>query len=74
MAPQAGMFMMIDIRQTGLTSQAFVDQLYQQQGVSVLSASAFGACAEGFVRISFALDEKELAEGIRRIGKFVCSL
>ena len=74
LAPQAGMFMMVDIRQTGLTSQAFVDQLYQQQGVSVLSASAFGACAEGFVRISFVLDDQELAEGMRRIGEFVASL
>ena len=74
LAPQAGMFMMVDIRQTGLISQAFVDQLYQQQGVSVLSASAFGACAEGFVRISFALDDQELAEGMRRIGEFVASL
>ena len=74
LAPQAGMFMLVDIRETGLSSQAFVDQLYQQQGVSVLSASAFGACAEGFVRISFALDDKELAEGLRRIGVFVASL
>ena len=74
LAPQAGMFMMVDIRQTGLSSQAFVDQLYQQHGVSVLSASAFGACAEGFVRISFALSDNELEEGLRRIGKFVASL
>ena len=74
LSPQAGMFMLVDIRETGLSSQDFVDQLYQQQGVRVLSASAFGACAEGFVRISFALDEKELAEGLHRIGEFVASL
>lgn len=69
--PQAGMFILVDVRDTGLSSQEFVEQLYAQQGVSVLSAAAFGACAEGFVRISFALDDARLQTGIERIKAFV---
>ncbi len=72
--PQAGMFILVDVRSTGLTSQAFVEQLYQQQGVSVLSAAAFGACAEGFVRISFALADDLLDKGLQRIRQFVTGL
>ena len=72
--PQAGMFILVDIRETGLSSQAFVEQLYVQHGVSVLSAAAFGACAEGFVRISFALDDARLQSGIDRIKAFVARL
>ena len=72
--PQAGMFILVDIRATGLSSQEFVEQLYAQQRVSVLSAAAFGACAEGFVRISFALDGARLQTGIDRIKAFVTRL
>lgn len=72
--PQAGMFILLDIRATGLTSQEFVERLYVQEKVSVLSAAAFGACAEGFVRLSFALDEARLQTGIDRIKAFVTEL
>lgn len=72
--PQAGMFILVDIRDTGLSSQEFVEQLYRQQRVSVLSAAAFGACAEGFVRISFALDDARLEAGIDRLRAFVNGL
>ncbi|HLA32136.1 MAG TPA: aminotransferase class I/II-fold pyridoxal phosphate-dependent enzyme, partial [Pseudomonas sp.] len=51
--PEAGMFMLVDVRRTGLSSLDFAWQLFRQTGVSVLDAQAFGASAEGFVRLSF---------------------
>jgi arginine:pyruvate transaminase len=72
--PDAGMFLMVDVRGTGLSAPDFVQQLYQYCGVSVLDASAFGASAEGFVRISYTIAEADLLEASRRIRTFIDSL
>ena len=72
--PDAGMFLMVDVRGTGLETAEFVQQLYQQTGVSVLDATAFGASARGFVRISYTIGEDELKQACRRITGFVESL
>ena len=68
------MFLMVDVKDTGLETSEFVQQLYQFAGVSVLDATAFGASAEGFVRVSYATGEAELVEACRRIAGFVESL
>jgi aspartate/methionine/tyrosine aminotransferase len=70
--PQAGMFMLIDVRGTGLSGAEFVPQLYRAEGVSVLDGSVFGRETSGCVRASFAVEESQLAEAARRIKRF-CS-
>lgn len=68
--PEAGMFVMVDARGTGLDSAAFARRLYQEQGVSVLDGSAFGAGGAGHVRLSYTVDEGRLEEACRRIRAF----
>lgn len=72
--PEAGMFVMVDIRGTGLSGAEFSWGLLRAQGVSVLDATAFGANAAGYVRLSYTLDEARLEEGCRRIAAFAASL
>ncbi|MDY7535232.1 aminotransferase class I/II-fold pyridoxal phosphate-dependent enzyme [Pseudomonas sp. Bout1] len=72
--PQAGMFMLVDVRRTGLTSMDFAWQLFRATGVSVLDAQAFGASAEGFVRISFTVADDTLKDACQRIAGFVQGL
>jgi aspartate/methionine/tyrosine aminotransferase len=72
--PQAGMFMLIDIRATGLSGEEFVHRLYRAEGVSLLDGLPFGAAAQGFVRACFATDEAVLVEATRRIRRFCGSL
>lgn len=67
--PAAGMFLMIDIRATGLSSQAFADRLLDEQDVSVLSGEAFGPSAAGFVRLSLTVEEARLAAACRRLAR-----
>lgn len=69
--PQAGMFMLVDVRRTGLSSMDFAWQLFRATGVSVLDAQAFGASAEGFVRISFTVADDTLKGACQRIAGFV---
>ena len=72
--PDAGMFMMVNVLGTGLSSHEFASELYHATGVSVLDATAFGASAAGYVRVSCTVSDEQLAEACRRIGSFVESL
>lgn len=72
--PDAGMFLLVDVRGTGLTSSEFSWGLLREAGVAVLDATPFGQSAAGYVRLSFTLGEAELAEGCARIGRYVAGL
>ena len=72
--PEAGMFVMADIRGTGLAAAEFADSLLDREAVSVLPAEAFGPSAAGHVRITFAALEPVLDEAADRIARFVTSL
>ncbi len=70
-APDAGMFLLVDVRGTGLSGYDFMCELYRSERVSVLDGGAFGRETRGFVRVFFAADEAILREAIVRIRRFV---
>ncbi len=65
--PDAGMFTLIDVRDTGLSGYDFMSGLFRSERVSVLDGGAFGEATRGFVRLCFATDEATLREAIVRI-------
>jgi len=73
-SPDAGMFMLVDVRETGLSGYDFMCGLYRAERVSVLDGGAFGKETSGFVRVCFATDEGRLREAIVRIRRFVDTL
>jgi arginine:pyruvate transaminase len=72
--PDAGMFMLVDVHETGLSGHRFMTELYRSEGVSVIDGGAFGVDTRGFVRVCFATDEPLLREACGRIRRFVASL
>lgn len=74
LTPEAGMFVLVDVRGSGLGSLDFAWQLFRARGVSVLDAAAFGAQADGFVRLSFTLGDERLVAACERILAFVAAL
>ncbi len=66
----AGMFLLVGVSGTGLTSDEFSKRLYDQEGVSVLDGGTFGASARNTIRISFAGDRDDVLEGVARIKRF----
>ncbi|MDH3388821.1 MAG: aminotransferase class I/II-fold pyridoxal phosphate-dependent enzyme, partial [Gammaproteobacteria bacterium] len=72
--PDAGMFMLVDVRGTGLEVPEFCRRLYDTTGVSVLDATAFGASAAGHVRVSCTVSDHELREACIRIADFLETL
>jgi aspartate/methionine/tyrosine aminotransferase len=73
-APDAGMFLLVDVRGTGLSGYDFMCELYRSERVSVLDGGAFGKETSGFVRVCFATDEGLLRQAIVRIRRFVENL
>jgi octopine/nopaline transport system ATP-binding protein len=73
-APDAGMFLLMDVRGTGLSGYDFMCELYRTERVSVLDGGAFGRETSGFVRVCFAADEELLRRAIVRIRRFVATL
>jgi aspartate/methionine/tyrosine aminotransferase len=69
--PDAGMFLLVDVRGTGLSGYDFMCELYRRERVSVLDGGAFGRQTGGCVRICFATDEALLRQAIVRIRRFV---
>lgn len=72
--PDAGMFMLVDVRATGLSGHDFMTRLYAAEGVSVIDGGAFGADTAGFVRVCFAAEEAALRDASARIRRFVASI
>lgn len=62
------------IKEFGMTSEEFVTELLRAQKVAVVPGTAFGACGEGFVRISYAYSLESLKKAMDRIEVFVTEL
>ena len=72
--PDGGMFVMVDVRQTGLGAQAFAERLLDDYGVSVLAGEAFGPSAAGHIRIGLVVDQLKLTDACQRIALFAAQV
>ena len=68
--PGGAFYAFPDIRSTGMTSREFATRLLEEEKVAVVPGTAFGPCAEGFVRACYATDDKQLAIALDRIVAF----
>ncbi len=68
--PEGGLYMMIDIRETGIDAMSFADQLLDMEKVALLPGEAFGPGGKGHLRLSLVEPAEILAEACRRISRF----
>ena len=62
------------IKEFGMTSDEFVTKLLESQKVAVVPGTAFGACGEGFLRISYAYSLDVLKKAMDRMEIFIKEL
>jgi arginine:pyruvate transaminase len=74
MLPEGGMFVLLDIRGTGMAARQFAAALLESAGVAVLPCDAFGPSAAGHLRISLTEPDPRLAEAGHRIVRFARAL
>jgi arginine:pyruvate transaminase len=66
--PEGGMFVMVDVRKTGLTGEAFAWRLLDEEKVVTMPGESFGAGGAGHLRIALTVDEEQVKEACRRIA------
>lgn len=72
--PEGGMFVLLDVRGTGLGSEAFAQGLLERHRVAVLPCDGFGPSAIGQLRISLTAGDALLAEAGNRIVAYAREL
>ncbi|MFZ2539927.1 MAG: aminotransferase class I/II-fold pyridoxal phosphate-dependent enzyme [Oscillospiraceae bacterium] len=72
--PEGAFYIFPSITSTGLTSDEFCEKLLHSKRVAVVPGTAFGACGEGYVRVSYSYSIKHINEAVKRIGEFLQEL
>ena len=54
-----------------MTADEFATRFLEEEKVAVVPGTAFGACGEGFLRLSYAYSLEDLKEAFGRLADFV---
>jgi aspartate/methionine/tyrosine aminotransferase len=71
--PRGAFYLMIDVSHYCRDSVDFTQRLLEKAHVAAVPGVAYGKSAEGWIRLTFAVPEETLVEGINRIGDFARS-
>lgn len=69
--PKGAFYLFPNITSSGMSSDEFCEQLLSRKHVAIIPGNAFGACGEGYARISYAYSIEHLREAMKRIGEFL---
>lgn len=72
--PEGGIFMMLDVRSTGLTGWQFAERLLDEWDVATMPGEAFGPSGAGHIRLSLTTHDDAIALGCKRILEFAAAL
>ena len=72
--PKGAFYVFADISKTGLAGEDFCLRLLEEHGVACVPGSAFGACGEGFIRMSYATSLDKIRAAAERLAAFLRGL
>ena len=72
--PEGAFYVFPNVSGFGLTSEEFCEKLLLEYGVAIVPGTAFGACGEGFARISYAYSLKHIDAALDRMEKMLRDL
>ena len=67
--PQGTFYVLINIKETGLTSMQIALRILEEAHVLVFPGIGFGSCGEGYIRIACTVGLDKIEEAFDRIGK-----
>ncbi|MEL7100462.1 MAG: pyridoxal phosphate-dependent aminotransferase [Pseudomonadota bacterium] len=70
---QGAMYIMLDIRATGLTGDAFANALLDQHHVAVMPGESFGQAAAGHIRVAMTIDDDAFEGALQTLVRFAQS-
>lgn len=68
--PRGAMYVMLDIRATGLSGEDFANRLLDELRIAVMPGESFGASAAGHIRVALTVDDGALARALAQIASF----
>jgi aspartate/methionine/tyrosine aminotransferase len=69
--PAGGFFLWVPVWELGMDGQTFTNRLAREKKVLVTAGKPFGPCGVGYIRISYAVEDGRLREGLMRIAEFL---
>lgn len=69
--PKAGIYIFMNIKKTGLTSEGFCQRLLNEAHIVAIPGTAFGMYGEGYIRIACTVNKSVLGEAFHRIKKML---
>ena len=72
--PEGAFYIWPNIGKFGLSSEEFCERLLYEHRCAIVPGTAFGACGEGFARISYAYSVKHITKALEQIEAFVKTL
>ncbi len=72
--PEGGMFVMVDVRKTGLSGDEFAWRLLREKQVVTMPGESFGTSAAGHLRVALTVDEAQMREAAKRIAELAAGV
>ncbi|GGX61578.1 aminotransferase [Tateyamaria omphalii] len=67
---QGAMYLMLDIRATGMTGDDFANALLDEHHIAVMPGESFGQAAAGHVRVAMTIDDADFEQALRTLTTF----
>ncbi len=64
------MYVMLDIRATGLSGEEFANRLLDTEQIATMPGESFGAAAAGHIRVAMTIDDDAYVDALTRLIKF----
>ncbi len=75
LVPSSGaMYLMIDIRATGLSGEAFALALLEHEKIAVMPGESFGRAAAGHIRVAMTIEDSRFSDALGRLAGFAAGL
>ena len=73
-APQGAMYLMLDIRATGLSGIEFANRLLDEHHIAVMPGESFGQSAAGHLRVAMTISDAAFGAALRTLCAFATQL
>jgi arginine:pyruvate transaminase len=73
-APQGAMYLMLDIRATGLSGIEFANRLLDDHQIAVMPGESFGKSAAGHLRVAMTISDDAFGAALRTLCAFATQL
>lgn len=71
---QGSMYLMLDVRATGLTGEEFANALLDTHAIAVMPGESFGKAAAGHIRVAMTVDDEKFVSALKTLCAFSAQL